>query len=211
MEEEFITKYYSAGKTTSVRNAICEFTQGLSKTFHEAWGPLRDLTRECPYHGVSNHELTQIFYDWLGSQYRYILDAASGSTFMRKYEDDVMELIEMVVENNHHNTEKPFGRGVMPGQLIDTKSTETSMLLERMEKMAEVQNLLLDRLNICNGSEGLVLVSIQEASPCANCSRFDHVELDCPIMAIQGQDIYRQGPLVTLSCILFEVPKMVVD
>ena len=60
--------------------------------------------------------------------------------------------------------------------------------------MAEVQNILLDRLNIRNGSEGLALVSLQEASPCATCSRFDHVELDCPVMAIQGQNMYRQGP-----------------
>ena len=36
MEEEFLRKYYSVGKTTSVQKAICEFTQGLSETFHEA-------------------------------------------------------------------------------------------------------------------------------------------------------------------------------
>ena len=52
---------------------------------------------------MSNHELTQIFYDGLGLQDRYILDAASGSTFMSKFEDDVMELIETVAENNHYN------------------------------------------------------------------------------------------------------------
>ena len=68
------------------------------------------------------------------------------------------------------------------------------MLLKRIDKMAEVQNLLLDRLNIRNGSEGLAPVSLQEESPCATCSRFDHVELDCPVMAIQGQGMYRQGP-----------------
>ena len=68
------------------------------------------------------------------------------------------------------------------------------MFLERIDKMAEVQNLLLDRLNIRNGSEGLAPVSLQEASPCATCSRFDHVKLDCPVMAIQGQGLYRQGP-----------------
>ena len=61
------------------------------------------------------------------------------------------------------------------------------MLLERIDKLAEVHNLLLDRLNIRNGSEGLALISLQEASPCATCSRFDHVELDCPVMAIQGK------------------------
>ena len=72
MEEEFLRKYYSVGKTTFVRKAIREFTQGSSETFHEAWERLRDLMRECPHHGVSNHELTQIFYDGLGPQDRYL-------------------------------------------------------------------------------------------------------------------------------------------
>ena len=112
---------------------------------------------------------------------------------MSKYEDDAMDLIETVVENSHHNVAKPFGRGAMP-KALDAKSAETGMLLERIDKMAEVQNLLLDRLNIRNDSEGLAPVSLQEASPCVTCSRFDHVELDCPVMAIQGQGMYRQGP-----------------
>ena len=88
---------------------------------------------------------------------------------MSKYEDDAMELIETVAENSHHNVAKPFGRGAMP-KSIDAKSTETGMLLERIDKMAEVQNLLLDRLNIRNSSEGLTPVSLEEASPCAACS-----------------------------------------
>ena len=104
-----------------------------------------------------------------------------------------MELIETVVENSQHNAAKSFERGVMPkGQLIDAKLAEMSMLLERIDKMAEVHNLLLDGLNI-HGSEGLATVSIQELSPCANCSRLDHIELDCPIVAIHEQGIYRQG------------------
>ena len=195
MEEEFLRKYYSVGKTTSVRKAIREFTQGPCETFHEAWERLRDLTRECPHHGVSNHELTQIFYDGLGPQDRYLLDAASGGTFMRKFEDEAMELIETVAENSYHNSAKPFGRGAMPkGGLIDAKAVETGMLLEKIDKMAEVQNLLLDRFHIRHGCEGLAPVALQEASPCAHCSRFDHVEMDCPIMAIQEQGIYRQCP-----------------
>ena len=142
---------------------------------------------------MSNHELTQIFYDGLGPQDRYLLDATSGGTFMSKYEDDAMELIETVVENSHHNAAKPFRRGAMP-KTIDAKSAETGMLLERIDKLAEVQNLLLDRLNIRNGSEGLAPVSLQEASPCDNCSRFDHIKLDYLVMAIQGQGMYRQSP-----------------
>ena len=123
----------------------------------------------------------------LGPQDRYLLDATSGGTFMSKFEDKAMELIETVAENSHHKAANPFGRGAMPkGGLIDAKSVETSMLLEKINKMAEVQNLLLDRFYIRNGSEGLAPVALQEVSPCAHCSRPYHVEMDCLIMAIQG-------------------------
>ena len=60
--------------------------------------------------------------------------------------------------------------------MINAKSAETGILLERIDKLAEVQNSLLDRLNLRNGSEGLAPVSLQEALSCANCSRFDHIE-----------------------------------
>ena len=113
---------------------------------------------------------------------------------MSKYEDEDMELIKTVAENNHHNAVKPFERGAMPkGQMINTKLVETGMLLERIDKMAEVYNLLFDRLNIHNGSEGLAPVSLQEESPRVNCSRFDHVKLEFLVMAIQGQGMFRQG------------------
>ena len=114
---------------------------------------------------------------------------------MSKFEDEAMELIETVVENSHHNVAKPFRRGATPkGGSIDAKSVETGMLLEKIYKMAEVQNLLLDRFHIRNGSKGLAPVTLQEASPCAHFSRLDHVEMDCLIMAIQGQGMYREGP-----------------
>ena len=144
---------------------------------------------------MSNHELTQIFYDELGPQDRYLLDATSGGTFMRKYEDESMKLIKTVADNSHHNAPKSFGRGAMlKGQMINAKLEETGMLLERIYKMVEVQNLLLDRLNICIDSEGLAPVSLQEALSCDNCSRFDHVELECPVMAFQEQGMFKQGP-----------------
>ena len=56
---------------------------------------------------------------------------------MSKYEGDAMELIETVAENSHHDAGKPFGRGAMP-KTIDAKSAATGMLLDRIDKMAEV-------------------------------------------------------------------------
>ena len=113
---------------------------------------------------MSTHEITQILYDGLGPQDKYLLDSASGGTFMSKFEDDAMELIETMAKNSHHNAEKLFGRGATPkGQLINAKLVETDIHLKRIDKMAEVQNLLLDRLKICNDSKGLAPVSLQEA------------------------------------------------
>ena len=115
---------------------------------------------------------------------------------MSKFEDEAMELITTVAENSHHNAEKPFRRGATPkGGLIDVKSVEMGMLLEKIDKMAEVQHLRLDEFHIRNGSEGLAPVTLQEASPCAHCSRLDHVEMDCPIIEVQGQGMYKQGQL----------------
>ena len=39
---------------------------------------------------MSNHELTNIFYDGLGLQDIYLLDAPTSGTFMRKFEDDAI-------------------------------------------------------------------------------------------------------------------------
>ena len=61
MEDAFFRKYYSVGKTSVVRCAIREFSQGLGEVFYEAWERLRDLLRQCPHHGIPKHEITQIF------------------------------------------------------------------------------------------------------------------------------------------------------
>ena len=41
--------------------------------------------RQCPHHGIPKHEITQILYDGLGAPDRYLLDAATGGTFISKY------------------------------------------------------------------------------------------------------------------------------
>ena len=55
---------------------------------------------------------------------------------MSKFEDNAKELIKIVPKNSQHNVAKPFGRAAtLKGQLVDTKSVETYILLERIKKM----------------------------------------------------------------------------
>ena len=127
MEDAFLRKYYSVGKTSAVRCAIREFSQGPGEVFYEAWEKLRDLLRQCPHHGIPKHEITQIFYDGLGAPDIYLPDAASGGTFMSKYEDEALELIELVAENSHHHAAKSFGGRSTPakGGMLDAMAVET--------------------------------------------------------------------------------------
>ena len=106
--------------------------------------------RQCLHNGIHKHEITHIFYDGLDAPDRYLLDAASGGTFMSKYEDEALELIELVAENSHHHAAKSFGGRSTPakGGMLDTKAAETGMLLDKIEKLAEAQNLIMDSLKI---------------------------------------------------------------
>ena len=107
---------------------------------------------------------------------------------MRKYEDEALELIKLVAENSHHHAAKSFGGCSAPakGGILDVKAVETCMLLDKIEKLIEAQNLIMDLLKIRPGSDVLAPVSHSDVSPYSRCSNVEHVELDCPVMAIQG-------------------------
>ena len=106
--------------------------------------------RQCPHHGIPKHEITHIFYDGLGAPDRYFLDAASGGTFMSKYEDEALELIELVEENVYHHAAKSLRGRSAPakGGMLDAQAAETGMLLDKSEKLTKAHNLIMDLLKI---------------------------------------------------------------
>ena len=78
--------------------------------------------------------------------------------------------------------------------MLDAKAVETGVLLNKIEKLTKAQNLIMDLLKIRSGSDGLATVSHVDVLPCSHCSSFEHVELDCPVMAIQGPYSFRPNP-----------------
>ena len=69
---------------------------------------------------------------------------------MSKYEDEALELIELVAENSHHHAAKSFGgrSATAKGGMLDAKVVETDMLLDKIEKLTKAQNLIMDSLKI---------------------------------------------------------------
>ena len=117
---------------------------------------------------------------------------------MSKYENEALELIDLVAENSHHHAAKSFEGQSTPakGGMLDVKAAETGMLLDKIEKLTKAQNLIMDSLKIRWGSDGLGPVSQVDLSPCSHCSSFEHVYLDCPVMAIQGPFPFRPNPTI---------------
>ena len=56
--------------------------------------------------------------------------------------------------------------------MLDAKAVETSILLDKIEKLTEAQNLIIDSLKIRPGSDGLALVSHSDVSSCSHYSSF---------------------------------------
>ena len=120
---------------------------------------------------------------------------------MSKYEDEALEFIELVAENSHHHLAKSFGGRSAPakGEMLDTKAAETCMPLDKIEKLTEAHNLIMDSLKIRPGSDSLAPVSHVDVLPCLHCSSFEHVELDCPVMTIQGPFVFWPNPTTYLG------------
>ena len=69
----------------------------------------------------------------------------------------------------------------------------------KLTHIFKAQNLIMDSLKIRSSSDGLALVAHIDVSPCSHCSSFEHVELDCPMMAIQGPFPFRPNTTTYLG------------
>jgi hypothetical protein len=52
MQQEFLKKYFTIGKTNQIRKAITGFSQFEGETFHEIWERMKDLLQKCPHHAI---------------------------------------------------------------------------------------------------------------------------------------------------------------
>ena len=80
---------------------------------------------------------------------------------MSKFEDEALQLIELVAENRHHHAAKSFGGRSAPakGRMLDAKKVATGMLLDKIENQTEAKTLIIDSLKIRPGSNGLGPIS----------------------------------------------------
>jgi len=52
MQQEFLKKYFSIGRTNQFRHAITSFSQTQGEEFNETWERFRNLIHKCPHHQI---------------------------------------------------------------------------------------------------------------------------------------------------------------
>ena len=76
--KEFMTEFYSPGKTQVLRNKIATFAQAPTETIAAAYERFNDYIRAVPHHKFSREDVVQKFYQGLTTASRGIIDRTSG-------------------------------------------------------------------------------------------------------------------------------------
>ncbi|KAL5542568.1 hypothetical protein UlMin_010278 [Ulmus minor] len=98
---KFLSKFFPPAKTAKLRNEITSFTQYDQESLYEAWERFKEMLRKCPHHGIPIWLQVSTFYNGLVSNYRAMIDAASGGCLMGKTPEEAHELLEVMAENNN--------------------------------------------------------------------------------------------------------------
>ena len=112
--KEFMTEFYSPGKTQILRNKIATFAQAPTETIAEAYERFNDYIRAVPHHKFSRENVVQKFYQGLTTASRGIIDASAGGSIIELTPTQVFKLFKKVADNDDghrrgaYNHSKPW-------------------------------------------------------------------------------------------------------
>ena len=98
--KEFITEFYSPGKTQVLRNKIATFAQAPTETIAEAYERFNDYIHAVPRHKFSREDVVQKFYQGLTTASRGIIDASAGGSIIDLTLTQVFKLFKKVADND---------------------------------------------------------------------------------------------------------------
>ena len=105
--KEFMTEFYSPGKTQILRNKIATFAQAPTETIAEAYERFNDYIRAIPHHKFSREDVVQKFYQGLTTASRGIIDASAGGSIIELTPTQVFKLFKKVADNDAWPTTTP--------------------------------------------------------------------------------------------------------
>ena len=141
--KEFMTEFYSPGKTQILRNKIATFAQAPTETIAEAYERFNDYIRVVPHHKFSRENVVQKFYQGLTTASRGIIDALAGGSIIELTPTQVFKLFKKVADNDawassgHLQPLQAVGaaKSVLQVEREEVLEGKIDSLMRRLEKM----------------------------------------------------------------------------
>ncbi|KAK8636891.1 hypothetical protein V6N13_064326 [Hibiscus sabdariffa] len=133
-----LAKFSYNNITDNLRNQITSFRQEDDEAMHEAWERYRDLFRRCPMHGLPEWTQVSIFYNYVNTPTRMMLDASANSTLLDKPPIEGLEILEKLTQNDYQHPTTHRGtmrRGTTQLDSSDTILAEISTLTNMVKNL----------------------------------------------------------------------------
>ncbi|KAL4347969.1 hypothetical protein GQ457_17G008410 [Hibiscus cannabinus] len=99
----FLAKFSYTNMTDHLRNQITSFRQEDDEAMHEAWERYRDLYRRCAMHGLPEWTQVSIFYNFVNTPTRMMLDASANGTLLDKPPRESLEILDKLAQNDYQH------------------------------------------------------------------------------------------------------------
>ncbi|KAL5550248.1 hypothetical protein UlMin_000424 [Ulmus minor] len=154
---KFLSKFFPPAKTAKLRNEITSFTQYDQESLYEAWERFKEMLRKCPHHGIPIWLQVSTFYNGLVSNYRAMIDAASGGCLMGKTPEEAHELLEVMAENNNQwHSERVIAKRPAAVNEIDSVNVLSAQVAALSRKMDSLSSKLESKptaeCDLCGGN-----------------------------------------------------------
>ncbi|KAL4302615.1 hypothetical protein GQ457_10G009080 [Hibiscus cannabinus] len=139
----FLAKFSYTNMTDHLRNQITSFWQEDDETMHEAWERYRDLFRRCPMHGLSEWTQVSIFYNYVNTPTRMMLDA--NGILLDKRPRESLEILDKLAQNDYqHPTSRRRNTRRGPAQLDSSENilaqiASLTNMVKNMKKQPHIQ------------------------------------------------------------------------
>ncbi|KAL4387413.1 hypothetical protein GQ457_09G015600 [Hibiscus cannabinus] len=143
----FLAKLSYTNMTDHLRNQITPFRQEDNEAMHEAWERYRDLFRRCPMHGLPEWTQVSIFYNFVNTLTRMMLDASTNGTLLDKPSRESLEILDKLAQNDYqHPTSRRGTTRRGPTQLdssmtIHSQRASLINMVKNMQKQSHIQEV----------------------------------------------------------------------
>ncbi|XP_010430883.1 PREDICTED: uncharacterized protein LOC104715140 [Camelina sativa] len=143
----FLNHFYTKSRSAKLQSKITTFSQGGMESFCEAWERFKEYLRDCPHHGYTQENMTNIFYGGIEQKYQMALNTASKGDFSSNTANEANALIKNLgASNSNHDTDYD--------RTVRVNSVETDAIKDLRARV----NLLLKRdnqsVNLCEEQAG---------------------------------------------------------